>query len=98
MVPDLFNVMSSDAAYEKTSAVGQVPDFIEFTGKIQEVSPTQALNVLIVALVKFGYMLESLKAFFTDKVTIRRMEQWVTSRKDSFGGLLGFSMEKGGFV
>ena len=41
MVPDLFNVMTSDAAYEKTSAVGMVPDFVEFTGKIQEVKPTQ---------------------------------------------------------
>ena len=41
MVPDLFNVMSSNAAYEKTSAVGTVPDFVEFTGKVQEVSPSQ---------------------------------------------------------
>lgn len=41
MVPDLFNVMSSDAAYEKTSAVGTVPDFIEFTGRVGEVAPTQ---------------------------------------------------------
>ena len=41
MVPDLFNVMSSDAAYEKTSGAGTVPDFIEFTGKIVEVKPTQ---------------------------------------------------------
>ena len=41
MVPDLFNVMTSDAAYEKTSGAGTVPDFIEFTGKVQEVKPTQ---------------------------------------------------------
>ena len=41
MVLDLFNVMSSDAAYEKTSGAGTVPDFIEFTGKVQEVKPTQ---------------------------------------------------------
>lgn len=41
MVPDLFNVMSSDAAYEKTSAVGTVPDFVEFTGIVAEISPTQ---------------------------------------------------------
>lgn len=44
MVPDLYNVMTSDAAYEKTSAVGTVPDFIEFTGKVQEVKPTQAYD------------------------------------------------------
>lgn len=44
MVPDLFNVMSSDAAYEKTSAVGEVPDFTEFTGKVTEVSPTQGYD------------------------------------------------------
>ena len=44
MVPDLFNVLSSDAAYEKTSAVGAVPDFTEFTGKIGEVSPTQGYD------------------------------------------------------
>src|SRR3990167_1647244 len=41
MVPDLFNVQRSEAAFEKTSGVGTVPDFIEFTGKIEEVSPTQ---------------------------------------------------------
>jgi len=41
MVPDLFNVMSSEAAYEKTSGAGTVPDFSEFTGKVSEVSPTQ---------------------------------------------------------
>lgn len=44
MVPDLYNVQKSDAAFEKTSAVGQVPDFIEFTGKIQEVNPIQAYD------------------------------------------------------
>lgn len=41
MVPDLFNVLTSDAAYEKTSAVGTVPDFQEFTGKVAEIGPTQ---------------------------------------------------------
>ena len=41
MVPDLFNVMTSDAAYEKTSAVGTVPDFVEFTGRVSEVIPAQ---------------------------------------------------------
>lgn len=41
MVPDLFNVMNSDAAYEKTSGAGTVPDFTEFTGKVGEVKPTQ---------------------------------------------------------
>jgi len=44
MVPDLFNVMKSEAAFEKTSAVGQVPDFVEFTGKVAEVSPTQGFD------------------------------------------------------
>ena len=44
MVPDLFNVLKSDSAFEKSSAVGQVPDFIEFTGKVSEVSPTQGYD------------------------------------------------------
>jgi phage major head subunit gpT-like protein len=44
MVPDLFNVMRSDAAFEKTSQVGMVPDFIEFIGKIQEVDPKQGYD------------------------------------------------------
>ena len=44
MVPDLFNIQKSDAAFEKTSAVGQVPDFAEFTGKVTEVSPTQGYD------------------------------------------------------
>lgn len=44
MVPDLFNVLKSDAAFEKTSSVGQVPDFAEFQGKVAEVSPTQGYD------------------------------------------------------
>ena len=44
MVPDLFNIQKSDAAFEKISAVGQVPDHAEFTGKITEVNPTQAYD------------------------------------------------------
>lgn len=44
MVPDLFNIQKSDAAFEKTSAVGQVPDHAEFTGKVAEVSPTQGYD------------------------------------------------------
>lgn len=44
MVPDLFNVQTSDAAFEKTSSVGDVPDFTEFTGKVSEVSPTQGYD------------------------------------------------------
>lgn len=44
MVPDLFNVMKSDNAFEKTSAAGQVPDFVEFTGKVSEVSPEQGYD------------------------------------------------------
>lgn len=44
MVPDLFNIQKSEAAFEKTSAVGQVPDHAEFTGKVTEVSPTQGYD------------------------------------------------------
>ena len=44
MVPDLFNVLTSDAAYEKSSHVGKVPDFAEFTGRITETSPTQGYD------------------------------------------------------
>jgi phage major head subunit gpT-like protein len=44
MVPDLYNVMRSDAAFEKTSQVGTVPDFTEFTGRIAEVSPKQGYD------------------------------------------------------
>lgn len=44
MVPDLFNVQRSEAAFEKTSAVGAVPDFIEFSGKIEEVNPRQGYD------------------------------------------------------
>ena len=44
MVPDLFNVMNSDAAYEKSSAVGAVPDFTEFSGRVSEVNPQQGYD------------------------------------------------------
>ena len=44
MIPTLFNVMKSNAAFEKTSAVGQVPDFSEFDGKIEDVEPTQGYD------------------------------------------------------
>lgn len=44
MVPDLFNVMRSDAAFEKTSQVGTVPDFVEFSGSISEVNPIQGYD------------------------------------------------------
>jgi|SRR3990167_5312860 len=44
MVPDLFNVMKTESAFEKTGAVGQVPDFAEFTGKVTSVSPTQGYD------------------------------------------------------
>ena len=98
MVPDLFNVMKTESAFEKTGAVGQVPDFAEFTGKVTSVSPTQGLKAVIVALVKFGYMLEVPKAFITDKVKIWRIVQWIMSRKGSFGGLLDSSMAKVGYV
>ena len=96
MVPDLFNVLTSEAAYEKSSHVGKVPDFAEFTGRVSEVSPTQGLNVIIVALVKFGYMLEVPKTFRTAKVKIERILQWIISRKDFFGGLSVFSMVRVG--
>ena len=44
MVPDLFNVMRSDQAFEKTSQVGTVPDFAEFKGKISAVTPVQGYD------------------------------------------------------
>ena len=44
MVPDLFGVLKTEAAFEKMGAVGQVPDHVEFTGKVAEVSPTQAYD------------------------------------------------------
>ena len=44
MVPDLFNVQRSDAAFEKTSQVGMVPDFAEFTGKIDPKDPKQGYD------------------------------------------------------
>ena len=92
MVPDLFNVMSSDAAYERTSGAGTIPDFIEFTGKVGEVKPTQMLREIIAS--QFDYMLEVPKTFRTDKVKIERILQWIISRKDFFGGLLDFSMAR----
>ena len=44
MVPDLFNVMKAEGAYEKTSSAGQVPDFNEFTGKVSAISPYQGYD------------------------------------------------------
>ena len=44
MVPDVFNVMKTEAAFEKTSQVGTVPDYVEFTGSISEVSPKQGYD------------------------------------------------------
>ena len=44
MVPTLFNVQKSSSAFEKTSAVGTVPDHVEFTGKVTEVNPIQAYD------------------------------------------------------
>ena len=44
MVPDLFNVLKTDQAFEKSSQVGNVPDHVEFTGKISEVSPEQGYD------------------------------------------------------
>lgn len=44
MVPDLFGVERSGAAFEKTSQVGVVPDHTEFTGKIGEVVPEQGYD------------------------------------------------------
>lgn len=41
MVPDLFNVQKANGAYEKTSSAGQIPDFAEFTGNINKISPNQ---------------------------------------------------------
>lgn len=44
MVPDLFAIEKSGSAFEKTGGVGQVPDHVEFTGKVSEVSPTQGYD------------------------------------------------------
>ena len=96
MVPDLFNVLKAEGAFEKSTSVGDVPDFAEFTGKVSEVNPKEGLKALFVALVKLSQMLEVPKALFTDKVKIKEMLQWITSRKDSFGGLLDFSMVRVG--
>jgi len=97
MVPDVFSVLTSDKAFEKSTSVGSVPDHSEFTGKITVVSRTQGLKqIIVIALVKFGYMLENSKTFITDNVKIWRMLQWTISRKDYFGGLLDFSMVRVG--
>lgn len=95
MVPDLFTIQGSTAAYEKTTQAGPVPDHTEFTGRISVVERTQGLRTCVVALVKFGHMLENLvKAFITDEVKKWKIE--TISRKDSFGGLLDFSMARVG--
>ena len=39
MVPDIFNVQTSDAPFEKSSSVGAVPDHAEFTGRITLIEP-----------------------------------------------------------
>ena len=44
MVPDLFNVLTSEAAFEKISAVGTVPDFVEYTGKVSEIEPKEGYD------------------------------------------------------
>ena len=41
MVPDLFTIQGSTAAYEKTTQAGPVPDHTEFTGRISVVERTQ---------------------------------------------------------
>jgi len=47
MVPDIFNVLTSDKAFEKSSSVGQVPDHQEFTGKVGEVERNQGYDKVI---------------------------------------------------
>ena len=47
MVPDMFNVLTSDKAFEKSSSVGQVPDHQEFTGKVGEVERNQGYDKVI---------------------------------------------------
>ncbi len=95
MVPDLFRIEGSEAAFEKSTQVGPVPDHAEFTGRIAVVERTQGLERIVIALVKFCYMLGSLvKAFITDKVKKWKIE--TISRKDFFGGSLDFSMVKVG--
>lgn len=44
MVPDIFKVLRSDAAFEKSSQAGIIPDHAEFTGSVTEVSPAQGYD------------------------------------------------------
>lgn len=44
MVPDVFNVITSDRPYEKSTQVGAVPDHVEFTGKTTLVERTQGYD------------------------------------------------------
>ena len=95
MIPDMYDIATSDAAYERSTQVGPVPDHQQFNGKIAVAARTQGLGI-IVALVKFGHMLENLvQVSITDKVKIWKIE--IISRKDFFGGLLGSSMVRVGY-
>ena len=44
MVPDLFAIQGSQAAYEKTTQAGPVPDHTEFTGRISVIERTQGYD------------------------------------------------------
>lgn len=44
MVPDLFMIDSSSAAFEKSTQAGPVPDHVEFTGRISVVERTQGYD------------------------------------------------------
>lgn len=44
MVPDLFAIQNSEAAFEKTTQAGPVPDHTEFTGRISTAERTQGYD------------------------------------------------------
>lgn len=44
MVPDMFNIQTSSAAFEKITQAGPVPDHTSFTGRISVVEPKQGYD------------------------------------------------------
>jgi len=44
MIPDVFNVLSTDKPFEQDTQVGSVPDHVEFSGRIQVVEPEQGYD------------------------------------------------------
>ena len=44
MVPDMFDVLKSEDAFEKSSSVGAVPDHVAFTGRVQVLDRVQGYD------------------------------------------------------